>query len=256
MILEEFDDTKKAVIMPQDLRKKIKGMPKIALACFANNLFQSIVVGGKGKKIGILSSPNYVRDIYEITYKNTKIALFLIGVGAPFASMDLEEMHAMGCEKFIVFGNCGVLQEIDDCSIIIPTKAIRDEGTSYHYKKSSRMIPLNKKYKEELKEILKEFGYSYQEGITWTTDAFYRETPKKVEARRKEGAITVEMESSALQAVADFRGFDFVTFFYAGDNLSTDKWEKRSLSNEVKLDEKAQIAYIALELATKMAKDK
>lgn len=254
MILEEYDKELNAVINPSDLRSRIKNMPEVAVACFANDLFQSIVDGGKCTKIGVLPSPNIKRPIYEIEYKSKRIALFMISVGAPLASMDLEEMHAMGCNKFIVFGNCGVLENMDDCSIIIPTKAIRDEGTSYHYKEVSRTIELNKKYKEEFKEILEEFEYPFIEGTTWTTDAFYRETKEKVKRRREEGAITVEMESSALQAVADFRGFDFFTFFYAGDNLSTPKWEQRSLSNEVKLDEKSQIAYLALELAFKISK--
>lgn len=254
MILEEFDKEKKAVINPSDLRERIENMPEVAVACFASDLFQSIIDGGKCTKIGVLPSPNLKRPIYEIEYKGKKLALFMIGVGSPLASMDLEEMHAMGCEKFIVFGNCGVLEDMDDCSIIIPNKAIRDEGTSYHYKEVSRTIELNKKYNKEFKEILEDFGYSYKEGTTWTTDAFYRETKEKVKKRKEEGAITVEMESSALQAVADFRGFDFFTFFYAGDNLSTPKWEQRSLSNEVKLDEKSQIAYLALELAFKISK--
>ena len=90
--------------------------------------------------------------------------------------------------------------------------------------------------------------------MTWTTDAFYRETRKKVDARMKMGVKTVEMEASALQAVADFRGFDFFTFFYAGDNLDLPEWDKRSLSGDVKLDEKSRIAILALELAYKISK--
>ena len=63
------------------------------------------------------------------------------------------------------------------------------------------------------------------------------------------------MEASALQAVCDFRGCELFIFFYAGDNLAGEEWDKRSLSGDIKLDEKSKIAYLALELACRIAKD-
>lgn len=253
ILLEEFDDNKHAVINPGDFHMKIENMPKVAVACFSHVLFEKIVAGGKCIKIGELHNTNAYKDVYELDYRGKKIALFLVGVGAPAAAGDIEDMYAMGVKKFIIFGNCGVLDnKIDDCSVIIPTKALRDEGTSFHYAAPSKSIDLNKKYVDEFKEILDEFEYSYIEGITWTTDAFYRETRDKVNRRKGDGAIVVEMEASAMQAVADFRGADMFIFFYAGDNLANDTWDKRSLSGEVKLDEKSKIAYLALELAYKI----
>lgn len=253
-LLEEFDENKKAVINPGDFHEKIDNMPKVAVACFSHVLFNAIVAGGRCIKIGELHNTNAYKDIYELDYKGKKIALFLIGVGSPMAAGDIEDMQAMGVEKFIVFGNCGVLDKsIDDCAVIIPNKALRDEGTSFHYMEPSRSIDLNKKYVNEFKEILVNFGYNYVEGITWTTDAFYRETREKVNRRKNEGAIVVEMEASAMQAVADFRGVDMFIFFYAGDSLANEEWDKRSLSGEVKLDEKSRIAYLALELAYKIS---
>ena len=249
ILLEEFDENKKAVINPGDFHKKIENMPKVAIACFSHLLFQNIVAGGKCIKIGELHNTNAYKDIYELDYKGKKLALFLVGVGAPSAAGDIEDMYSMGVEKFIIFGNCGVLDNnIDDCAVIIPTKALRDEGTSFHYMAPSRSIDLNKKYVNEFKKILNDFGYKYVEGTTWTTDAFYRETRDKVNRRKDEGAIVVEMEASAMQAVADFRGVDMFIFFYAGDNLAGENWDKRSLSGDVKLDEKSRIAYLALEL--------
>ena len=255
-LLEEFDDNKRAVINPDDVIEKVEGMPKVAIACFSHNLFNEIVAGGKCLKIAELHNTTEDKNVYELDYNGHKFALFKMGVGAPVAVVDIEDMHAMGVEKFIVFGNCGVLDNaIDDCSIIIPNKALRDEGTSFHYIKSSRSVDLNKKYTTEFKEILAKLGYSYTEGATWTTDAFYRETRNKVNKRKEEGAIVVEMEASALQAVCDFRGCELFIFFYAGDNLANEEWDIRSLSGDIKLDEKARIAYLALELGCKIDKD-
>lgn len=256
MLLNEFDVEKKAVINPCDIVKKVDSMPDVAIACFSELLFKKIIDGSKSSKIACLHNTNGYKDIYEIEYRGKKFAIFMIGVGAPVAVSEIEDIHQMGVNKFIIFGNCGVLDNsIEDCSIIIPNRALRDEGTSFHYVAPSHDILVNKKYVSEFKEILDEFKYSYTEGTTWTTDAFYRETRDKVERRKKEGAITVEMEASALQAVCDFRGIDLFIFFYAGDNLAGDNWDKRSLSGNVKLDEKSRIAYLALELGYKICED-
>ena len=257
ILLEEFDQSKKAVINPGDIHEKIDMMPEVAITCFSHTLFDKIVAGGKCTKIGELHNTGEAKDIYEIEYKGSKFALFKIGVGAPMAVVDIEDMCALGVKTFIVFGNCGVLDEkIEDCSIIIPNRALRDEGTSFHYMAPSRDVTLNKKYLGEFKEVLDELGFDYTEGATWTTDAFYRETRDKVNKRKAEGAITVEMEASALQAVCDFRGLELFIFFYAGDNLAGEEWDQRSLSGDIKLDEKSRIAYIALELGNKIDKTK
>ncbi len=63
------------------------------------------------------------------------------------------------------------------------------------------------------------------------------------------GAICVEMECSAIQALCDFRGVDFLQFLYAGDNLDHPQWNPRSLGGHVRLDEKEKIAMLAVELA-------
>lgn len=75
--------------------------------------------------------------------------MFLAGISGPWISSDIEELNVNGVNTFIIFGNCGVLDsKIEDCSIIIPTKAYRDEGTSYHYLPDSESVELNEKYKE------------------------------------------------------------------------------------------------------------
>ncbi len=256
ILLEEFDNNQKAVINPDNFHKKVEGMPEIAIACFSHTLFDNIVAGGKCVKIAEIHNTGEEKNVYEIDYNGHKFALFKIGVGAPVAVGDIEDIHMLGVNKFIVFGNCGVLDNnIEDCSIIIPNRALRDEGTSFHYMAPSKDVLLNQKYRNKFIKILDSLEFSYTEGATWTTDAFYRETRDKVNRRRNDGAITVEMEASALQAVCNFRGCELFIFFYAGDNLAGEQWDKRSLSGNIKLDEKSRIAYLALELAVEISKD-
>jgi len=69
-----------------------------------------------------------------------------------------------------------------------------------------------------------EFDYC---GKTWTTDGLFRETKKKLEMRKKQGCITVDMEYTAMQAVADFRGIAFGQILYTEDNLGSAIWEER-----------------------------
>lgn len=241
---------KEAIINPEDFVSKIKDMPEIAIACYSHVLFSSIINNYECKVIGKLDYTDMEKKIYEIRYHGKKFALFMMSVGGPAAATCIEDLHAMGCNKFIVFGNCGVLDSnIDDLGIIIPNKAIRDEGLSFHYMEDSFDVLVNEKYKDIFKEILDNYGYSYTEGITWTTDAFYRETKEKVSKMKEYGAVCVEMEVASLQAVCNFRKIDLFTFFYAADNLANEYWDKRSLSGKTKIDEKMQVVELALDLA-------
>ncbi len=75
---------------------------------------------------------------------------------------------------------------------------------------------------------LEKNSVSYIRGLTWTTDAIFRETADRVEHRKKEGAKIVEMEQSGCIAVAKFRGFDYGALIYGGDDVSSEEWSDRS----------------------------
>lgn len=175
-------------------------------------------------------------------------------MGAAGAGGQLEEVYALGVETVIVFGSCGVLdRSIEDCEIIIPNSAVRDEGLSYHYVPASDEIAVNLKYISEFTAILDEVNVGYRIGKTWTTDAIYRETRAKMERRKAMGCICVEMECSAMAAVAQFHEKEFFQFLFAADNLDAKEWDRRSLGDEVKFEEKDMFAQLALELAVRIS---
>ncbi|MCR5231011.1 MAG: nucleoside phosphorylase [Acholeplasmatales bacterium] len=253
MLLNDFDENKDAIINPDMCVNKIDNFPEVTISCFSNKLFNSVLQTFDAKLIDYAHCAVGLNPIYEVEYKGQRFALFQSLVGSPLCTIQYEDIMAMGSKRIILLGNCGVLDKsIEDCGIIIPTSALRDEGTSYHYLKASDIIEVNKKYKEEFKEVLKEYGYPYVEGRTWTTDAPYRETKDKVVLRKKQGAICVEMECSAMQALCDFRKNEFFQFFYAGDNLDHSNWEPRSVSGGVRLDDKTKIMFLAFELGLKI----
>ena len=251
MILEEFDETINSTFDPYEVENVVDGFPKVGVTCFSKRLFDQLVDKFNGIEIALNSNGNGKLPIYKINYEGHEIALFMSRVGAPACIVQYEEIFAMGLEKMVVFGTCGVLDKsIDDLAIIIPNSAIRDEGTSYHYMKSSREVVVNPKYQDEFIKILKEHDYSYIVGKAWTIDAPYRETRSKVAERKNEGCICVDMECSAIAALAKFRNKEIFQFFYAADNLDAGKWDKRSLGNTEKLSDKEKIGLLAIKLAT------
>ena len=255
MILTEFDPAKKALINPEDIIKPVEGMPEVAVSCYSSLTFERMVSELNADIVAVTGTANGVSPVYRSKYKGIEVALFMMDVGAPVSAAMLEDVYMLGVKKVIVFGTCGVLdRSIDDCAIIIPGSAVRDEGTSYHYAPASDEIEVNQKYMSIFTGMLDELHVKYIVGKTWSTDAFYRETPEKVKRRKQQGCICVDMECSADAAVARFREKDLVQFFYAADNLDSEKWDVRSLSNHSKLEEKDRIAMIALELAVRISK--
>ena len=87
---------------------------------------------------------------------------------------------------------------------------------------------------DEFIKLLNEHNYSYIVGKAWTIDAPYRETRKKVADRKSQGCVCVDMECSAISALAKFRNKEVFQFFYAADNLDSAKWDQRSLGNSEK----------------------
>lgn len=253
VILEEYDETINSTFDPYEVENVIENFPKTGVTCFSKRLFDQLVSKFETKEIALSSNGNGKLPIYKINYDGEDIALFMSRVGASVCTVQYEELFAMGLERIIVFGTCGVLDKsIDDLAIIIPNSAIRDEGTSYHYVKSSREIIVNPKYQEEFVKLLKKHNYSYITGKVWTTDAPYRETKKKVLNRKKEGCICVDMECSAIAALAKFRNKEIFQFFYAADNLDSAKWDKRSLGNSEKLSDKEKIGLLAIKFAVSL----
>lgn len=181
-------------------------------------------------------------------FKGTNIGVVKTYVGAPMTCGLMEDLcYAFSCGKIVLFGSCGGLdKDLTAGKLIVPTAAYRDEGMSYHYAPAADYIVI--KNHEAVAAVLDRLNIPYVKGRTWTTDAFLRETRQNMEVRRAEGCICVEMESSACQAVADFRGYDFYPFFYTADNLDSTEWDEGILSS-IGMDERLKHFYIALEIA-------
>ena len=157
MLLEEFDFDKIAVIEPWFVHQPVEDFPETVVSIFHHTLFQRIAEFLGGQKIAGTKDVDGHWPVYEVQYKGHRFALYKARLGAPACVGSFEDLIPMGAKRIILLGNCGVLDKsIEDCEIIIPTKAIRDEGTSYHYAPPTDYIDVNKKYIPEFIEVLKE----------------------------------------------------------------------------------------------------
>ena len=140
MLLADFDASRQAVINPDMLFSPVPDLPETVVSCFSHVTFERMLnMAADVRVLAELGDANAKYPVYRGMWQGT-----LAMVGAPSCVAMLEELHALGAKRFVVFGNCGVLnQQIRDCGIIIPTAAMRDEGTSFHYAPPSDEIPAN-----------------------------------------------------------------------------------------------------------------
>lgn len=253
MKLTEYDNNHRAVINPDDVVKPVDKCPKTVITCFAHDLVEYAAKTYECSVVTRLYTATGAIPLYQTKLNGQSIGIFMSLVGAPAAVSQYEELFALGVENIVVFGCCGVLDgTIDDCSIIIPDRAVRDEGTSFHYLPAGDEVKVNQKSFQTVIDFFDSKGLKYTVGKVWTTDGIYRETRDKVRRRKEEGCICVDMECSAVSALAQFRDKNIAQFFYAADNLDQEDWDQRSLRNDKKFDVKTKILELALCLAAKI----
>jgi uridine phosphorylase len=227
----EHDENEQAIIEPSKIIKKIDA-PKICLIPFYHDVIERL--GKKGVLKEIAKIPSSVIPpikLYEMEYKGTRIGVLGSSLGAPFSSGNLEIAIALGCEKFLAIGSCGVLdKKFKRGHLIVVESSIREEGTSYHYIPPSREISVEEQIINRIQQSLRNRKIKYIAGKNVTTDAFFRETIPRINNWKKEGAISIDMEASALLAVAKFRKVQLGYILIAGDDVSGVKWNRRMMS--------------------------
>jgi uridine phosphorylase len=150
-------------------------------------------------------------------------------VGSPYAAMMMESLVAKGAKQILILGWCGSLRsDIQVGDLIVPDSGLVDEGTSRHYASLDPVLPQtlpNPDLSKQLADHLDARGLVCAQGPVWTTDAIYRETPKKIAWFRDQGAIAVEMECSALFSVAAFQNVDVAALLVVSDSLAAGDWD-------------------------------
>lgn len=231
-IFSDFCRETTAFINPTDCVKPLPEFPEICITTFSQNIISESVEKNDTEVIAKLYTANGILPVYRVKYNNTSVGIFLSRVGAPACVVGLEEVIALGAKKIIQFGSCGILnQSVVENKIIIPTSAIRDEGTSYHYIEKSDEIVAETSSVKIAARCLEKHNIPHILGKVWTTDGIYRETPGLIQKRKKQGCLAVDMECSASLAVAKFRNIPIIQFLFGADNLDATVWEQRDLTD-------------------------
>lgn len=220
----EYDADPVGIIDPTMVARR--DVPDHAVLCFFGEVVAK--VASSAHECFRLRAEHGSHTAYEIEYEGRRLAFFQPGVGAPLAAAFLEQAIARGCRRFAVCGGAGALvPELALGHVIVPTAAVRDEGTSYHYLAPAREVDAEPTAVTTATSLLSERGVPFVTSKTWTTDGIYRETRARAARRREEGCLVVEMEAAALLAVARFRSVPLVYLLYAGDSLAGEGWDRR-----------------------------
>lgn len=249
-ILDTFDNDGVEIIKAINNVQKTENFPKTIIIVFTEKFCSLFLDKYNATEIGCLKAGGHKFPVYQFEYKGVQLGFFRTIIGGAGASAFLEELIALGAERFIYFGSCGALdKEIAEGNLLVPVSAYRDEGVSYHYAKASDYLEI--KSAPQLIKIFEDMCLPYNTTKTWTTDAFYRETVRNLDLRKKEGCGVVEMECASIMSVGQFRKKEVYQFLYAADCLDDGNWDKRILGNMPE-DLRERILLVAIEVAFRL----
>lgn len=243
----KYDNSKQALFAPQSLN--FESDVSKCILIFDDIVWEDYVL--HHDNVAVVPVKNTFGRVFNnyLLLKNNEEDILLVfpAFGASASAVELELLIASGVNIFLSFGTCGRLDnKIPKNSIIIPTSAIREEGTSYHYLSDSDEVSQKKDNISLIQRIMSKESIYYSLGKIWTTDAVYRETENKVDMMIEKGCIGVDMELSALLSVAKFRGVNLASFLI-GDDLVLGK-----NSSSLKRDNE-KIFSVALEILNNLA---
>ncbi len=206
----------------QSDRKPKASPPEIAILCLQPSLYQYAQRRYRGKPLSGLFGNGYMLE----TSRGRAAVVGEFGLGAPAMAILIEEYFAFGVRRFLSIGVAGSIQAgLNTGDVVVCERALRGDGTSNRYLQPSPSIEADAELMASLKKHLSLHGLQASSGISWTTDAPYRETRQELDIYRREGVSTVDMEASAFYAVSKSLGAQAVSAFVVADRLLEHGWE-------------------------------
>ena len=163
----------------------------------------------------------YHTDLHRAFEDGLELGIVGCAVGAPFAVLVAEQLFACGCELLISMTSAGQLVELEPPPyFVLIDKALRDEGTSYHYLPPSEFSVVDPELLDAMSGAFAGLGTPVRQGGTWTTDAPFRETEETIAAMKAKGLLAVEMEAAALYAFATVRKRSVLCFAHVTNQMA------------------------------------
>jgi uridine phosphorylase len=164
----------------------------------------------------------YHTQLYRLSQNDLELGFVGCAVGASFAVLVAEELFASGCDLLISMTSAGQLVELRPPPyFVLIERALRDEGTSYHYLPPAEYSAANAQLLAATADTLLARNLAVERGAVWTTDAPFRETRTAIAAMKAKGLLAVEMEAAALYAFAEARGKSVLCFAHVTNQMAT-----------------------------------
>ena len=162
----------------------------------------------------------YHTELYVFRRDGHEYGIVGCAVGAAFAVLIAEELFASGCRLLVSITSAGQIAPVQATPyFVVIDRALRDEGTSYHYLPASEYSEGDVNLTELARAALSTAGMSVRVGASWTTDAPFRETEEAIATALRGGILAVEMEAAALYAFAKARGRSVVCFAHVTNQM-------------------------------------
>jgi len=163
----------------------------------------------------------YHTKLYTVQQNGFEFAVLGCGVGSSFAVLIAEQLFVSGCELLISVTSAGIINPTKyNSKFILIEEALRDEGTSYHYLPPNEPSAINPILVDNLISYYDTTHLSIETGISWTTDAPYRETKVAIDGAKKLNAVCVEMEAAALYAFAKAKNKNIICFAHLTNTMA------------------------------------
>ena len=212
-IMENKSPASPSVFTPSALLREARRQKQLAPAsvpsvCILDpdgDILRRLRNTGQAKRLE--SWPCYHTDLYAFSLAGVTTGIIGCAVGASFAVLIAEELFACGCRDLLSVTSAGqIVAPNPPPYFVVIDRALRDEGTSYHYAAPSEFAEADTQLVATITKALRNEGLAAFIGPSWTTDAPFRETTEAIEAAHAKGILAVEMEAAALYAFAKARG--------------------------------------------------
>ncbi|MGB9806718.1 MAG: nucleoside phosphorylase [Thermoproteota archaeon] len=233
----EWLSNEESIVKPEEFAPKELSFVKLGIIVFIRRVYEWMKSAASPhirveKEEGLVGAKRFFAT-------GDGLAVFHSYFGAPAAVSLAEALTAAGIQKQIIFGEAGSISpKVKVGEALVPTFAIREEGTSYHYLPPEAQAKPSASLLKKVKAVLDEANVKYKKGGVWTTDAPFRETMDKVVSYSRLGVLAVEMECSAVFCLSTYRRSEVAAILVITDALYEGVWKPAFTQQEVINNEK------------------
>jgi uridine phosphorylase len=226
-ILAGKDYAAPSVFAPENLLREARrqknlpeaAVPEICVLDPDGDILRSLARAGRTRRS--FGWACYHSELYEFEHAGERFGIIGCAVGASFAVLIAEQLFVSGCRFLVSMTSAGqILEQGPLPYFIVIDRALRDEGTSYHYLPPADFAEADGKVVEAVMSALTGASEPVYRGASWTTDAPFRETAAAIERCRRRNILAVEMEAAALYAFAQVRRQPVLCFAHVTNQMA------------------------------------